>query len=94
MSERLKKIRDASHLLPDPGGEVVRDLITEIEILREELHQRDKYVDEYIGRLDRVIQRNAYRSYRWVTLADQQNQLIAVRDESLRIHKGLHPRSV
>jgi hypothetical protein len=34
-NERLKKIRICSHLLPDPGGEVVRELLDEIERLKE-----------------------------------------------------------
>lgn len=34
-----KKMRTASHLLPDPGGEVVRELLDEVERLTKELHE-------------------------------------------------------
>lgn len=81
MSERLNEIRVAAYLLPDPGGEVVRELVTEIDFLREELHQRDKYVDEQIERADRTG---------WAALVNGRNQLMAVRDEALQIHKTLH----
>jgi len=33
----LEKIRVCSHLLPDPGGEVVRDLLEEINRLRDDM---------------------------------------------------------
>lgn len=78
MSERLNEIRAASYLLPDPGSEVVRELVTEIDFLREELHQRDKYVDEQIKRTG------------WSDLVNRRNQFRAVRDEYGRIHKALH----
>lgn len=35
--ERAALMRKASHLLPDPGGEVVRTLLDEIEYLRAEM---------------------------------------------------------
>ena len=35
--EKLNKMRTASYLLPDPGGEVARELIDEIESLRKKL---------------------------------------------------------
>jgi hypothetical protein len=34
-NEKFQEMKTASHLLPDPGGEVVRELITEIERLRD-----------------------------------------------------------
>jgi len=36
-----KKMRAASHLLPDPGGEVVRECLDEIERLREQVRARE-----------------------------------------------------
>ena len=36
-AEKLNKMRTASYLLPDPGGEVARELIDEIESLRKKL---------------------------------------------------------
>lgn len=79
MFKQLNKICAASFLLPDPGGEVVRELITEIDFLQEELHQRDKYVDEQIKRAG------------WLDLVNGRNQLMEVQDQSRRIHKALHP---
>lgn len=32
--EQITKMRTCSHLLPDPGGEVVRECLDEIELLR------------------------------------------------------------
>ncbi len=89
MSERLNEIRAASFLSPEMGSEVVRELVTEIDFLREELHQRDKYIDEQVGKLDSVIQRHTFRSDRWAALVNEKNQLIGVRDEGWRIHKAL-----
>lgn len=37
MDKRLKKIRIAAHLLPPPGGEIVWDLVGEIDILKDAL---------------------------------------------------------
>jgi hypothetical protein len=39
--EQIDKMRRASHLLPPPGGEVVRQLLDEIERLRERLREND-----------------------------------------------------
>ncbi len=36
-AEKLNKMRTASYLLPDPGGEVARELIDEVESLRRKL---------------------------------------------------------
>ena len=36
-AKKLNKMRICSHLLPDPGGEVARELIEEIESLRRKL---------------------------------------------------------
>lgn len=36
-SDKIRRMRDASYLLPDPGGEVVRECLTEIERLRSRL---------------------------------------------------------
>lgn len=44
MKSSLSRVRNASHLLPT-GGELVRDLADEIELLRKELERRDKVVD-------------------------------------------------
>ncbi len=35
----LDRMRKCSYLLPDPGGEVVRELLDEIDILRKEALQ-------------------------------------------------------
>ena len=39
-----KLMRDASYLLPDPGGEVVRQLLDEIDRLKAELESKDKAI--------------------------------------------------
>ncbi len=77
VDRHLKKLRIAAQLLP-VDSKVVLELITEIDFLREELHQRDKYVDEQIKRAG------------WFDLVNGRNQLMEVRDQSLRIHKALH----
>jgi len=42
-----KKMRICSHLLPDPGGEVVRECLDEIERLREVLRQIGDYAHDH-----------------------------------------------
>lgn len=85
MDERLKKLRDSSHLFPAPGNGVVRQLIDEIELLQQEVKQRDEFVNKQIAMLMRAIQQCTSRSDRWLALTNEQNRLIAVHDESCRI---------
>ena len=42
--EKIKLMRGASYLLPDPGGEVVRELLDEIERLQAELANTGRQV--------------------------------------------------
>ena len=45
--DKLKKMRMCSLLLPDPGGEVVRELLDEVERLQEVVQQcREDYFEE------------------------------------------------
>lgn len=46
----LSTVRNASHLLPT-GGSLVRNLADEIELLRKELEQRDKVIDDRVKQL-------------------------------------------
>lgn len=50
MSERLNKIRAAAYLLPDPGGEVVRELVGEIEKLQSEFDTCAGTLMEWFGK--------------------------------------------
>lgn len=42
--EKLNKMWNCSPLLPDPGGEVVRELITEVRRLQEAANEREQLV--------------------------------------------------
>ena len=48
---RLTLMRDASYLLPDPGGEVVRDLLSELEALTK---KNDKLLDALVN-IQRIL---------------------------------------
>jgi len=45
-------MRDASYLLPDPGGQVVRELIGEIIRLENKLDRTDYLLGECQGKLE------------------------------------------
>ncbi len=55
MKSSLSTIRNASHLLPT-GGELVRDLADEIELLQKELERRDKVVDGLVETLQMKVE--------------------------------------
>lgn len=44
-----KKIRKCSYLLPDPGGEVVRELLDEIERLQQIIQSSAERLETYGG---------------------------------------------
>lgn len=47
-NHKITKMRSCSYLLPDPGGEVVRECLTEIEQLRSALQLLYDETAEYI----------------------------------------------
>jgi len=49
---KLKLMKKASYLLPDPGGEVVRECLEEITGLKERLRKTGDLIEEAIGHLD------------------------------------------
>ena len=48
---KLKLMKKASYLLPDPGGEVVRDCLEEITSLKERLRETEERLRETEERL-------------------------------------------
>lgn len=98
MKTSLSTVRNASHLLPT-GGELVRDLADEIELLRDELERRDEVLES--RRLTLVdlthkasIRKNILEHSEWCMRWNQQNSLAAVKNEFQRIHDDLRLEGV
>lgn len=85
MKSSLSTVRNASHLLPT-GGELVRDLADEIELLRRELLWRDESIKAQIDVTTGRISRCVPGSIQQTVLKGELGRLEIVHDNNKRIH--------